>query len=96
MYSQIFPSFVDFSDSVGKVRTHQGFSLQPTEFGGMTSERQPETIMERYLRLKEEVQQFATDVQHLAETRTDSEKLLDISPSDLLNDVRALLDLCGG
>jgi len=53
----------------------------------MTSERQPETIMERYLRLKEEVQQFATDVQHLAETRTDSEKLLDISPSDLLNDV---------
>ena len=80
-------SCADFSDSITKKPCHRGFNLQPTEFEGMTSERQPETVMERYLRLKEEVEQFTSDVQRLAETRDNAEKLLDISPSDLLNEV---------
>ena len=61
--------------------------MHPVEFGGVSSKREAETVMERYLRLKEEVGQLTSDLQHLEATRKNSEKILDVAPSDLLQDV---------
>ena len=43
--------------------------------------------MERYLRLKEEVSLLISDVERVKATQESSEKLLQVSPTDLLHDV---------
>lgn len=43
--------------------------------------------MERYLRLKEEVGVLISDVERIKEAQESSEKLLEVSPTDLLQDV---------
>ena len=53
----------------------------------MGSERESETVMQRYLRLKEEVEQLVSDVKQIQSAQESSEKLLQVSPADLLQDV---------
>lgn len=81
----------DFSDSVNRP-VQSGFKVQPSEFGGVSCERDSETVMERYLRLKEEVGALVSDVQQIQDTQESAEKLLQVSPADLLKDVRRLMD----
>ena len=83
----IYIKILDFSDSIDK-KPQCGFKVQPSEFGGMSSERTMETVMERFLRLKEEVGELTCDLQRLESSRENSDKLLEVSPSDLLQDVR--------
>lgn len=64
-----------------------GFKVHPSEFEGMSSEREAETVMQRYLRLKEEVGALVSDVEQIKDTQESSEKLLQVSPADLLQDV---------
>ena len=64
-----------------------GFRVQPSQFEGVSCEREVETVMQRYLRLKEEVGQLASDVERIQEAQESSEKLLEVSPADLLQDV---------
>ncbi len=54
----------------------------------MSSGRGEETVMERYLRLKEEVAALVSDVEHIEAAQDSSEKLSQVSPVDLLEDVR--------
>lgn len=84
---KLFPK--DFSDSVNR-QAQSGFKVQPSEFEGVSSERETETIMQRYLRLKEEVGLLVSDVEHVRETQESPDKLLQVSPADLLQDVRML------
>ena len=53
----------------------------------MALEREEETVMERYLRLKEEVGVLISDVERIKAAQESSEKLLQVSPTDLLQDV---------
>ena len=78
---------IDFSDSVDR-RIQSGFRVEPTEFGGVALEREAETVMERYLRLKEEVGTLISDVERIKAGQESSERLLEVSPTDLLQDVR--------
>lgn len=65
-----------------------GFKVEPREFEGVASEREAETVMERYLRLKEEVGALISDIERIKAAQESSEKLLEVSPTDLLQDVR--------
>lgn len=49
--------------------------------------REPETLMQRYHRLKQEVVELMGDVERVSEAQQSSEKLLDVSPVNLLQDV---------
>ena len=69
-----------------------GFKVQPSEFGGVSSDRGgAETVMERYLRLKEEVGVLVSDVEQIRESQESAEKLLQVSPADLLKDVSCVV-----
>ncbi len=64
-----------------------GFKVQPGEFEGVSYEREEETLMQRFLRLKEEVGLLVSDVESVQESQGSAEKLLQVSPADLLQDV---------
>ena len=77
----------DFSDSINRP-VQSGFKVCPSEYGGVVSEeRKEETVIERYLRLKEEVGLLISDVERVKAAQESSEKLLQVSPTDLLHDV---------
>lgn len=65
-----------------------GFKVQPGEYEGVSCEREEETLMQRFLRLKEEVGQLVADVEGVKDSQESAEKLLQVSPADLLQDVR--------
>ena len=50
---------LDFSDSVSRP-AQSGFKVQPDDLEVMVVEREPETIMQRYQRLKQEVSLWCT------------------------------------
>ena len=94
---------VDFSDSVSR-QPQSGFKVQPDDLEVIVTEREPETILQRYQRLKQEVgvwsvrcvcnehtppqvADLASDVGRIEEGSKDAEKLLQVSPPDLLQDV---------
>ena len=105
----------DFSDSVNR-QPQSGFKVQPDDLEVIVTEREPETILQRYQRLKQEVgvcgvwdvrcvwcvcdmwgvcnehtapqvADLASDVGRIEEGSKDAEKLLQVSPPDLLQDV---------
>lgn len=79
----------DFSDSLGRPRQH-GFRAEPSEYGMQPVARETETLMERYQRLKTEVSELASDVMQIQDSQKSSEKMLDVSPVDLAQDVHLL------
>ena len=89
-YDHCICHHLDFSDSVNR-QAQSGFRVQPSEFEGVSGEREVESVMQRYLRLKEEVGLLVSDVEHIKESQENSEKLLQVSPADLLHDVSAQL-----
>ncbi|XP_064401564.1 dynactin subunit 2-like isoform X2 [Halichondria panicea] len=82
-------SSVDFSDSVNR-QPQSGFKVQPDDLEVIVTEREPETILQRYQRLKQEVADLAFDVGRIEEGSKDAEKLLQVSPPDLLQDLQLL------
>lgn len=79
----------DFSDSLGRPKQH-GFRAEPSEYVIQTVEREPETLMERYQRLKTEVAELVSDVEQIKDGQQNSEKMLQVSPVDLAQDVHLL------
>jgi dynactin-2 len=79
----------DFSDSLCRPRQH-GFVAEPSEYGLQSVAREPETLMERYQRLKTEVAELASDVEQVQQAQGDSRKMLGVSPVDLAQDVHLL------
>ena len=75
--------FSDFSENVNRL-AQCGFRVQ---FEGVSYEQEVETVMHRYLVPKKEVGQLASDVERIQEAQESSEKLLEVSPADLLQDV---------
>ncbi len=84
---------LDFSDAVNRP-SQSGFRVQPGEFEGVSSEKEAETVMQRYLRLKEEVGQLVSDVEEIQNAQEDFKKLSQVSPSDLLQDVSSPFTRC--
>ncbi|CAI8013138.1 Dynactin subunit 2 [Geodia barretti] len=80
------PKSADFSDALGRPR-QCGYQAEPSEYGIQPVAREPETLMQRYQRLKTEVVELATDVQEVSEAQQSSDKMLDVSPVDLAQDV---------
>lgn len=66
-----------------------GYRAEPSDYEVSVVDREPETLLQRYQRLKQEVAELATDVEKVKESQESSEKLLQVSPADLLQDVRA-------
>ena len=56
----------------------------------MACEHEEETLMQRFLRLKEEVGQLVSDVESIKDSQGSAEKLLQVSPADMLQDVSDL------
>jgi dynactin-2 len=83
------PKSADFSDALGRPR-QCGYQAEPSEYGIQPVAREPETLMQRYQRLKTEVAELATDVQEVSEAQQSSDKMLDVSPVDLAQDVQLL------
>lgn len=79
----------DFSDALGRPQ-QCGYQAEPNEFGMHSVAREPETLMQRYQRLKTEVAELVSDVQQVEKSQEKSEKLLDVSPVELANDVQVL------
>ena len=77
----------DFSDRVDIPDRH-GYRAEPSDYEVSVVDREPETLLQRYQRLKQEVAELASDVEKVKETQQSSEKLLQVSPADLLQDVR--------
>ena len=78
---------VDFSGRVDNPDRH-GYRAEPSDYEMSVIEREPETLLQRYQRLKQEVAELATDVENVRQSQESSEKLLQVSPADLLQDVR--------
>ena len=66
-----------------------GYRAEPSDYEMSVVEREPETLLQRYQRLKQEVAELASDVEKVRESQESSEKLLQVSPADLLPDVRS-------
>lgn len=79
----------DFSDSLGRPSQH-GFKAEPSEYGMQITTQEPETLMQRYQRLKTEVAELVSDVEQVREGQKSSEKMLEVSPVDLAQDVQLL------
>lgn len=65
-----------------------GYCAEPSDYEVSVIEREPETLLQRYQRLKQEVAELATDIEKVHESQESTEKLLQVSPADLLQDVR--------
>ena len=65
-----------------------GYRAEPSDYEMSIVDREPETLLQRYQRLKGEVTELVSDVEKVKESQESSEKLLQVSPADLLQDVR--------
>ena len=73
----------DFSDRVSRP-VQSGFRAEPIDYELIAgSSREPETLLQRFHRLKQEVAELETEVQALQS----SEAVESVSPVDLLQDV---------
>ena len=79
--------FIDFSGRVDVPDRH-GYRAEPSDYEVSVVDREPETLLQRFQRLKQEVAELATDVEKVKESQESSEKLLQVTPADLLQDVR--------
>lgn len=79
----------DFSDHVGRP-VQYGFRAEPEEYEMVPTSREPETLMQRYHRLKQEVGELLADVAQITEAQRSSEKMMEVSPADLAQDVELL------
>ena len=77
---------LDFSGRVDIPDRH-GYRAEPSDYEVSVVDREPETLLQRFQRLKGEVAELASDVEKVKESQQSSEKLLQVSPADLLQDV---------
>ena len=59
----------------------------PRSHSQVPTSREPETLMQRYHRLKQEVGELLADVAQITEAQRSSEKMMEVSPADLAQDV---------
>ena len=78
--------WLDFSGRVDVPDRH-GYRAEPSDYEVSVVDREPETLLQRYQRLKGEVAELASDLEKVKESQQSSEKLLQVSPADLLQDV---------
>jgi len=80
---------INFSDQLGR-SVQYGYKAEPEEYEMLLTSREPETLMQRYHRLKQEVGELMVDVERVAEAQQSSEKLLEVAPANLIEDVQLL------
>ena len=78
--------YLDFSGRVDVPDRH-GYRAEPSSYEVSVVDREPETLIQRYQRLKGEVAELASDLEKVKESQQSSEKLLEVSPAHLLQDV---------
>ena len=79
----------DFSDRLGRSQ-QRGYKVEPEDMEMISVCREPETLMQRYCRLKHEVTELLSDVQKIKSDHTATEKLLGMPLTDMADDVQQL------
>lgn len=82
-------SATDFSDRLGRSR-QRGYKVEPEDTEVIPVCREPETLMQRYSRLKQEVAELLSDVQKIKGDQKATENILSVPLTDMVDDVQQL------